>query len=187
MKAMLNDVPLTMICEDLDSIPQYDLPASYSFRWFQPGDERIWQEIQAKADLYNDITDNLFSMQFGPDVDLLRDRQVFLLDGTHRALATATAWFDENFHGQLYGRVHWVAVLPEMQGQGLAKPLMSIVCNRLKELGHKQAYLTTSMARIPAINLYLKFGFVPQNTGSHNLELWNEIRKEIGKYNDISR
>lgn len=184
MKAMLNDVPLTMICEDLDSTPQCPLPAPYSFRWFRPGDERVWQDIQANADLYNDITDDLFSTQFGPDFDRLRERQVFLLDATQRAIATATAWFDEDFYGQLYGRVHWVAVLPGMQGLGLAKPLMSIICNRLNGLGHKRAYLTTSTARVPAINLYLKFGFVPQITGSHVLGLWDEISKEIGRYNE---
>ena len=54
---MNKNIPVTMICEDLNSIPQFDLNLLYSFRWFQPGDEKIWQLIQAKADQYNDITD----------------------------------------------------------------------------------------------------------------------------------
>jgi GNAT superfamily N-acetyltransferase len=55
--------------------------------------------------------------------------------------------------------VHWVAIVPECQGIGLGKALMTLLCQRLRELGHDQAYLFTSSERVSAIRLYLRFGF----------------------------
>ena len=184
---MNKNIPVTMICEDLNSIPQFDLNLLYSFRWFQPGDEKIWQLIQAKADQYNKITDQLFAAEFSLNFDLIEKRQGYILDSDGNAIATATAWFDDNFNGQKYGRVHWVAIIPEMRGRGLAKPLMTIMCNRLKQLGHSRAYLTTSSARIPAINLYLEFGFAPVFGEELDPELWDEIGKEISEYDRYKR
>lgn len=179
MCPMQDNVPVTMICEDLRAIPYFSLPAPYFWRWFQPGDEPLWQRIQAQADIYNKITKDLFAQQFGTNVELLRERLGFILDAEHRAIATAAAWFNNDYGGQPYGRVHWVAVLPERQGQGLAKPLLSAVCHRLRQLGHERAYLTTSSARIPAINLYLKFGFLPKITTLEEQTTWDAIRREI--------
>jgi GNAT superfamily N-acetyltransferase len=71
-----------------------------------------------------------------------------------------------------------------MQGKGLANPLMSIICHRLRELGHSRFYLTTSTARIPAINLYLKFGFQPEINSNEDLLAWREISNKL-KYKVI--
>ena len=184
---MNKNIPVTMICEDLNSIPQFNLDPLYSFRWFLPGDEKIWQLIQAKADQYNEITNQLFAAEFGADLDLIGERQGYIIESDYNAIATGTAWFDDNYKGQQYGRIHWVAINPEMQGRGLAKPLMTIICNRLKQLGHSRAYLTTASARIPAINLYLKFGFTPVFGKELDSGLWEEIGKEISEYDRKKR
>lgn len=76
-------------------------------------------------------------------------------------------------------RVHWVAIAPCAQGRGLAKPLMTNICRRLRDLGHQRAYLTTAPERIVAINLYLKFGFVPVFKGETERAVWQEIQREI--------
>jgi GNAT superfamily N-acetyltransferase len=149
---------IIMIRDNLDQIPDFVLPRGFDLRMYQSGDEKSWETIQFAADKYNEISSTLFYKEFGHDVVTLEKRQFYLCADDH-PVGTATAWFDVNFKGKEYGLVHWVAILPTYQGLGLAKPLMTAVCRRLKELGHVRAYLTTSTARIPAINLYEKFGF----------------------------
>lgn len=95
------------------------------------------------------------------------------------AIGTATAWFD-TYRGQLYGLVHWVAIIPQQQGRGLAKPLLTAVCNRLRDLHHQGAYLITGTVRIPAIKLYLKFGFVPDIKSEQDAEAWRSIQAKLG-------
>ena len=94
-------------------------------------------------------------------------------------MGTATAWFDENHRGRPFGRVHWVAVVPENQGCGLSKPLLSRVCSALRELGHEDAYLTTSTVRVPAIRLYMQFGFVPEINSEEDTRVWGEMEKYL--------
>jgi GNAT superfamily N-acetyltransferase len=154
--------PVWMIRENLDDLPLFPLPSPFSFRWYREGDRAIWEDIQQRCE--NDprpFPKDLFDKGYGMDFAALPQRMVFLLDEQKQPIGTATAWLDENFDGKLYGRIHWVAIVQEYQGRGLAKPLMSLVCSRLRDLGHQRACLRTSTGRIPAINLYKQFGFVP--------------------------
>jgi GNAT superfamily N-acetyltransferase len=181
----MNDAPVTMKRDSLESIPQFALPTDYSARWFHPGDDRIWQHIQSVSDKLNDITARLFHEQFGSDIDALRQRQCYLLDVSGTEIGTATAWFDDDYEGARYGRLHWVAIVPEMQGRGLAKPLLTILCNRLKALGHRRAYLNTSSSRIAAIGLYLQFGFTPALSSAEETDVWREILAQVDKRNSL--
>jgi len=74
-----------------------------------------------------------------------------------------------------WGRVHWMAILPEYQGRGLGKVLLTTICRRLSDLGHKQAYLHTSVARIPALKLYLRFGFEPAVRNAEEQAAWQNV------------
>ena len=167
-----------MIRENLDSVPEYDLPAGYSIRWYQPGYEESWQKVQSLADEYTRVTPGLFREQFGADIKLLSERQCFLCNGKENIIGTATAWLD-NQGEKSPGRIHWVAIIPQQQGKGLAKLLLTIICKRLKGLGHSKTYLTTQTVRIPAINLYVKFGFTPVIDSDLDREIWEKLQKHI--------
>ena len=165
--------------EHLDDIPDFPLPEQFSLRWYQSGDEQEWFRIQSSADRLNEITPDLFARQFGNDECELARRQCFLLNSHGHAIGTATAWYNDNFEGRRFGRVHWVAVLPEYQGRGLAKPLMTTICHLLRELGHTRAYLTTSTVRLGAIRLYLRFGFAPLIRNASEEATWNAIEEKM--------
>ena len=168
-----------MIREHLENIPQFPPPPGFSIRWFQDGDESIWQDIQSEAELYFEIAPDLFAKEFGSDISILRERMCFLCDSRQRPIGTATAWFDNDYNGLPHGRVHWVAIIPEMQGKGLSKSLMTIVCNRLRELGHERAYLGTATVRFKAIRLYSTFGFMPEKKDDQDRTIWNELEQKI--------
>ncbi len=187
MSIVQRNVTIIMVREHMEDIPEYALPPGYSIRWYRPGDEAHWVRIHLEADKYNTITPELFTREFGTDPHLLAERQCYLVDMEGHVIGTATAWFNENFRGRPYGRVHWVAIVPEMQGRGLAKPLMATVCLRLRELGHDRAYLTTSTARLPAINLYLKFGFLPGIRNERDLAVWRELQPMLREPLDLRR
>src|ERR1700720_4267014 len=127
-------IPLKMLRENLDNVPDFPLPSGFALRWYQSGDEENWFRIQSRADEYNQITPELYQRQFGADQRLLAERQCYLLDSRGAAIGTGTAWFNDDFEGAKFGRVHWVAIVPEFQGRGLAKPLMTAICTRLRGL-----------------------------------------------------
>jgi len=172
-------IPLAMIREGLEDIPQFAVPPPLTVRWYRRGDEETWLRIQMAADKYSTFHPRKFEEEFGRDEQLLKQRQCYLCDGEGNEIGTTTAWFNDHYHGQRFGRVHWAAIVPEMQGKGLAKPMMTIICNRLRSLGHERAYLTTQTVSFRAINLYLKFAFVPEIRGERDVHGWLSLRERI--------
>jgi GNAT superfamily N-acetyltransferase len=157
---------------DLEDIPQFELPAEFSLRRYCRGDADNWTRIHVLTDEYNVIPAEKFGEEFGPDHDALGLRQYYLCDAAGEAIGTATAWWVD----PEVGRVHWVAIVPAYQGRGLAKPLLTTVCNRLRELGHVRAMLGTHTLRVAAIGLYLKFGFLPEINGPEDAAAWRQVR-----------
>ena len=168
---------ISMIRPTLENLPTFAIPAPYTLRWYQPGDEKAWLAIHIAADPYITYSAETFDKEFGAERALLPTRQAYLCDGMGALVGTSSAWFYTDEEGDPYGLVHWVAIHPSAQGQGLAKPLLGLVCARLRELGHERAYLNTASARIPAISLYLQFGFVPQMRRDREttLRAWRQV------------
>lgn len=168
-----------MIRGNLEGIPQHTLPGGYSFRWYRHGDREVWVRIHELAERYTPTTAEVYDAQFEKNEIELARRQAFLLDANGNEIGTATAWFHDDYHGQQWGRIHWVAIVPEHQGKGLARPLLTTVCNRLVELDHKRAYLVTGTVRLPAINLYLSYGFEPEIQTVEDRRVWDEALRQL--------
>ncbi|MFI4912570.1 MAG: GNAT family N-acetyltransferase [Sedimentisphaeraceae bacterium JB056] len=171
----LNNVNIIMVRDRLDNIPVWDLADGFSFRYYEPGDMNTWFGIERKADPYDTFNVDMFETTFSNRVDLLEGRMVFICDREDNAVATSTAWYEN----ERTGLVHWVAVVPGMQGRGLAKPLLAHTMNRLAELGHENAMLRTQIFRIPAINLYIKAGFVPLVRSEQDKKCWEEVSSKF--------
>lgn len=153
------DDALVMIRDNLDDFPQFPPPGDFGIRWHQLGDEQVWVDLQAPFYGPGAIRVDIFYEWFGTDIGAQSQRIAYLMDGAEDPIGTAAAWTYYGFRGPEYGRIHWVAVAGEYQGRGLSKSLMSAVCQRLVELGHTKAYLTTSRERAVAVALYRRFGF----------------------------
>lgn len=169
-----------MIRETLDHVPQYEVPSNYSIRWFEPGDDAHWRRIHIDCEGYEDIGEGLFSDQFGADMAVLKQRVGFICRVDGWPVATNAAWFGD-FKAQTWGRIHWVATTREEQGAGLSKPLMTAVCNRLRDLGHDNAYLTTNSRRLRAILLYQGLGFTPDWETEEEKETWRVVAEKAGE------
>jgi len=189
-------IPVKMARANLNDLPVFDLPGDFSLRWYQPGDESHWLRIHLTADQFNEITPELFQRQFGLPEERglqatssherqsglksalreLGERQCYLLLAPKgEVIGTGTAWYNDDFEGARWGRVHWMAVMPQFQGRGLGKALLAAICGRLRRLGHDRAYLTTSTARVPAIRLYRKFGFEPLIRSIKDERIWRDL------------
>ncbi len=176
MGVVEKNLRVSMICEGLEQVPSFSLPGGFSMRSYIPGDEALWVEVYSAAEKYLTINLELFRKEFGGDPEPLSKRQLFLMDPAGLCVGTATAWFNDDYYGRPIGRIHWVAIRPEFQGRGLSKPLMGAACARLRELGHRAAYLVTSTGRVPAINLYLSLGFAPDIRSPEDEQIWAELK-----------
>jgi GNAT superfamily N-acetyltransferase len=175
-----NLVTVYMSRENLRSIPDHPLPEPYSIRWYRPGDERDWTRIWQAAEKYSTITPEVFQREFGTDADVLARRMCFVCDVGGKAIGTSTAWFDNDYHHRVYGRIHWVAIVPQLQGKGLGKAMLSATCQRMVELGHDRCYLVTQSPRLAAIRMYLSFGFVPEIKSEPEIAAWRDVLAKLG-------
>jgi GNAT superfamily N-acetyltransferase len=171
--------PIFMIRRSVDGVPQFDFPDGFVAAFYRPGDKSIWLDIHHQC--YDPegrikITPETFDQNFGTNHHVLAQRQLYVFDITGRAVGSTTAWFNDNYRGEKFGQIHWVAIVPDCQGKGLAKPMMTAAMNRFKELGHTRVYLGTQTTRIPAIQLYLKFGFDPDIRTDEDKENWGLLK-----------
>jgi GNAT superfamily N-acetyltransferase len=169
------DQNVVMIRSHLDNIPDAPLPEGYGFRGIERGDISLWADIWRDADPDIRIADDLFLKEFGDDWDTISWRCLLLVAPDGNAVGTISAWYDTNFRctGDA-GRIHWVAIRSQWQGGGLAKPMMTGAMNILAQ-HHHRAYLVTQAFRLPAIRLYLGYGFEPDLVDDRDTRLWRQV------------
>ena len=157
-----------MYLPSLASAPTHALPTGYTTRTYRKDGGAdaaryrfMWQEANRR--LYNDVTLQIpadwFYRSFGANEDEHEQRIIFVVDRGN-PVGAITAWYYQDACGTM-GQVHNVCMLPSYTGQGLSKPLLSVVLRRQAELGHTECRLSTTTRKLEAINLYAKFGFLP--------------------------
>lgn len=165
---------VVMVRPDMNGILQVPFPDGYGIRSMTTDDIGLWTDIQRDAEPYLQITDSTFREEFGDDMGALQRRCYIVTDPKGLGIGTISAWYERDFRGQDYGRIHWVALRPSCQGKGLAKAALSYAMNRLAQW-HNGSYLVTSTERIPAIKLYLDFGFKPDFSSADVLAQWRDL------------
>ncbi|HTL52613.1 MAG TPA: GNAT family N-acetyltransferase [Planctomycetota bacterium] len=172
------NVQVNMLRDSAAAVPQYALPAGYRFRIWRPGDDATWTTVQRRAEPFLTIGDDLFEKQFGDRRAALPERMFFVETAAGDAIGTISAWWKPEWRdGREWGQIHWVAVVPEHQGKGLSKPMMTHAMNCLLAR-HARTMLGTSTGRVYAIKVYLDYGFVPAPDEFSNPEIlqgWKEL------------
>lgn len=152
---------LVMTRPNMDLLPEVDLPTGYSIRPMTAGDVSLWTDIQRDAEEYLDISDGLFRQEFGDDPAAWERRCFIVTDPRKLGVGTISAWYDRDFQGDEWGRIHWLAVRPSEQGKGLGQAALAYAL-RVAAQWHDKCYLVTATERTGAVALYKKFGFVPE-------------------------
>ncbi len=155
-----------MLREDMDNLPSWPLPESYSLKNYQAGDAVRWAEIETSCGEFARAEDALakFNRSF-PDESKMPGRCFFSIasDGTYCGTATAWSGKPPNSSTQI-GQLHWVGVSEEHQRKGLSKALVSAAMHRMAALGETSAFLHTQTWSWVAIGVYLRAGFRPLMT-----------------------
>lgn len=170
-----------MVRKDLKNIPEYPLPKGFQIRFFEKGDEQIWARIETLVDEFasEELALQRFTSEFGAHLEEMTERCIFIENEHGEAIATTTAWYGD-LRGEVEGRIHWVGVIPEYQGKGLAKPLLSAAMNVLAQ-HHQSAYLTSQTTSYQAINMYLNYGFEPYQIDPTCDEAWAIMETVLGR------
>lgn len=115
------DSDVWMSHPDLAAVASPPLPSGYRMRFYGEGDLYVWLRIQAHDPFFVPTTET-FTTSMPGDTALLATRVMFLADPTGEDVGTVTAWSNDRLTGREIGQIHWVALVPAAQGQGLAKP-----------------------------------------------------------------
>ena len=148
----------------LEDLPECPLPAGHAIVPYAPGDRAAWIAIERSARELSGEAQGLevWAKYFAPWEDLLPERMFFVTDPAGEKAATATAWWDiRRENDGVNGMLHWVAVRRDVQGRGLAKPLILHTLRRMAELGCRRAVIPTQTTTWLACKVYLDLGFTP--------------------------
>jgi GNAT superfamily N-acetyltransferase len=159
-------------------LPRYPLPEGFSVRPIRGDQLCLWTDIWRDAEDRLEIPDDLILREFSEDLAALSLRCFLVFNRKQCAIATATAWYSDDFREGRWGRVHWVAVRPGHQGKGIARGLMSHVMDRMRQW-HDKAWLSTSSTRLKAIRIYLDFGFEPVLDHPGGREAWTQVASRL--------
>ena len=204
---------VVVIRENGSILRPYPLPAGYHFAIFTPADEESWVRLQAEVTHVENCAQGkrIFREEFlmaGEEIpckdcpgyaETVR-RTVLIKADNGDLVGAATLWTGDTF-GQIWQRVHWVAVHPEHQGKGLAKCMIARMLELYGELGcQSPIYLTTQTKTYRAVRVYAQMGFVPYMGGKpvnwlfqsdlpqesfeeENEAAWQLIRQKLAEVN----
>ncbi|NMA61609.1 MAG: GNAT family N-acetyltransferase [Firmicutes bacterium] len=177
----MRETRLTMINESLLEIPVVTLPQGFRFRYFKEQDEETWIRILTQAGEFptEEAARERFRNEFSSSIGDLKERTLFIDTQEGESVGTAMGWYNTEFRDGTYGRLHWVSIIPNFQGQGLARPLVTQALKIMKEK-HNKAYLTTRPRSYKGIKLYLDYGFKPLMQTKQCAQGWNLVEEFLG-------
>ncbi len=159
-----------MLRHHLRDIPKAPLLPGYSMRPLGPGDAGLWTDVQRDAEPYFTVDDELFHREFRDDPAALAWRSFVALDERKLAVGVISAWRWPESRDAL-GKDPLGRRPKSHQGRGIGKGMLAFALEQLAQW-HDKAVLWTASQRLPAIKLYLDFGFEPDLELPGTVPVW---------------
>lgn len=169
---------VAMVRPNLANIPEVPFPPGFSIRPLRPDEGGLWLDIERDAEQFFPIDADLFQREFGSDLAAVQWRSYLVTGERGVGVGVISSWYNRAYHGQNYGQIHWVAIRPAYQGRGLAKAMLAYALQQMSQW-HGRAMLYTQTRRLPAIRLYLDFGFVPDLADVGSGIAWQEVAANL--------
>ncbi len=155
------NIIMKLDCDKNSALSEPVLPAGFSFRAFQKGDELGWAEIEC-AVLEFDAKEQAvayFRKDYLPDLSELEKRCVFIVNQQEIPIATAIAWWVD-CDGKRQASLQWVAVRPDYQGKGFGEAVVQKALSLFPVYErNRDIYLHTQTWSHVAVQLYYKSEF----------------------------
>jgi mycothiol synthase len=146
----------------LEAVPPARLPEGYAFRTYREGDAGAFVRIKNAAfagetGAGRAWTPEDFQKEY-LESPYFRPERVFFAACGEELVGTTTAWTAMH-EGREVGLIHWVAVTPGHRGRGVGEALNARALCHLKEMGYREAVLSTNASLRAAVRLYHRLGF----------------------------
>ena len=158
MDTEIPDLNLFMMCNTLCPSACSPLPSGYSFRLCKRKELEKWKALHIddpeQYDVYDAILSNYIERVYAPKGNEFYQKCVFVCDAKGRPVGTCFIWKAYN----LFYAVHWLKVMPQYEGKGLGRAILSFVLESLPAKDYP-VFLHTHPSSYRAIKLYSDFGF----------------------------
>lgn len=155
--------PIIMCLPNGTPLPEVPLlPEGYSYKLYTHGNEVDWCAVEVSVHEFDNAEKarECFQETFMAHEPELFRRMVFIVDPDGRIVANATAWWGCDERLGSIARLHWVAVMPDVQGKGFGRAVVAKALSLFSEVGPKgDIWLTTQTFSHVAVDLYVSLGF----------------------------
>ena len=159
---------------ELKPLPEVVEPAGFELRPLRKEELKEWGMTLHPACGFTPKDDAYFQIYLPRIVP--EGIMVCVEKSTGRIAASAVAQLAE---GGIPGGLGWVMALPEMRGRGLGAAVTAAAMRLGAAYGLKVMCLLTDDVRLPAIGLYLKFGWRPWLWAEDMPGRWRKILNEL--------
>ncbi len=153
--------------------PALGTPPGYRLRGFRVGEESLHTRLMRAAgfEWTDQMRESAVAKCLSGGFIVVEHEETRLL------VATAMAHCNPSPHFPEGGELGWVAADPDHRGRGLGLAVCAAAVRRFAHAGYVQVYLRTDDHRLPAINIYLKLGFVPFLHAPDMAERWHSVSR----------
>lgn len=154
----VGNLNLFLICKRPEPSALRPLPEGCSIRTCRPDELGVWKHLAAEdscADSLTDYYERVYAGNREEQNQAFFQRCLFLCTPSGKPVATGLTWLSYARTGFPVNTLGWFRVLPEEEGRGFGRALLSELLRR----SDFPLYLHTQPTSVCAIRLYSDFGF----------------------------